>query len=283
MCDNGIIDRYRSGWMNENWVEVKNTALKWIEEAGEMLKDSLHDSLSVNTKSNPNDLVTEMDYKIERYLTDRILHTFPDHKVLGEEEAGADIQSTDGVLWIIDPIDGTTNFVHQKFNFAISVAVVKDGIGQIGIIFNVMQDEWFTAIAGEGAYLNGQKLASVTETDLPEAVIGLNGRWLAREKRSGEQSLHTMVRKSRSVRSYGSAAIELAYVACGRLDSYISFRLSPWDYAAGLVMLDEVGIITTDFQKRKPSFLEKSKILAARPGLHDQLLHYVHNHEGFDY
>ncbi|MFB4164712.1 inositol monophosphatase [Alteribacillus sp. JSM 102045] len=273
--------------MNENWMEIKNTALKWMEDAGKMLKeslqDSMHDSLYVNTKSSPNDLVTEMDYKVERFLTEQINNTFPEHKVLGEEEAGADIQSTDGVLWIIDPIDGTTNFVHQKYNFAISVAVAKDGVGQVGIIYNVMQDEWFTAVAGEGAYLNDRRLARVTEVDLPEAVIGLNGRWLAREKRSGEQSLHTMVRKSRSVRSYGSAAIELAYVACGRLDSYISFRLSPWDYAAGLVLLNEVGVITTDFQKQEPSLLEKSKILAARPGLHAQLLHYVHNHEGFDY
>ncbi|SDG93321.1 myo-inositol-1(or 4)-monophosphatase [Alteribacillus persepolensis] len=267
--------------MSENWAQMKELAVEWMMHAGAMLKESLHDVIAVETKSNPNDLVTEMDYKVERYLTEQILRTYPSHHVLGEEEAGKDIQSTDGIVWIIDPIDGTTNFVHQKFNFAISVGVIKDGVGQIGIVYNVMQGEWFTAVLGEGAYLNGQKLPPVTETTLPEAVIGMNGRWLAREKRSGEQSLHTMVRRSRSVRSYGSAAIELAYVACGRLDSYISFHLSPWDYAAGLVLLNEVGVDVTDFQGQRPSFIRRSRILAARPGLHKELLSYVYNHEGF--
>ncbi|MFB5660728.1 inositol monophosphatase family protein [Alteribacillus sp. HJP-4] len=268
--------------MSENWEEVQDTAAGWMNEAGKMLRQSLHESLKIDTKSNPNDLVTEMDFKIERFLTENIEKTYPHHKVMGEEEAGADIESTDGVLWIIDPIDGTTNFVHQKYNFAISVAVVQDGIGKVGLIYNVMQDEWFMAQEGKGAYLNGERLPQVTEVDLSEAVIGLNGRWLAREKRDGEQSLHTMVRKSRSVRNFGSAAIELAYLACGRLDSYISFRLAPWDYAAGLVLLKEVGAVVTNFNEKEPSMLKKDTILAARPKLHKQLLHYVHNHEGFE-
>ncbi|MDQ0298979.1 myo-inositol-1(or 4)-monophosphatase [Salibacterium salarium] len=269
--------------MSENWKEIKDIAVKWVEEAGKMLKESLHNSLDIKTKSNPNDLVTEMDYKVERFLTENIEKRFPQHKMMGEEEVGQNIGSTDGILWIIDPIDGTTNFVHQKYNFAISVAVVKDGVGKIGIIYNVMQDEWFTAIEGEGAYINEIRLPMATCVDLPEAIIGLNGRWLAREKRSDDKSLHEMVRKSRSVRSYGTAAIELAFAACGRLDSYISFRLSPWDYAAGLVLLKEVGMVVTDFQNKQPSLLEQSTILAARPSLHEELLSYVYNHNGFNH
>ncbi|RSL30417.1 inositol monophosphatase [Salibacterium salarium] len=269
--------------MNENWQEVKNVAEKWVEEAGKMLKESLHESLDIQTKSNPNDLVTEMDYKIERFLTEHIEKRYPQHKTIGEEEAGQHIGSTDGVIWIIDPIDGTTNFVHQKYNFAISVAVIKDGVGKIGIIYNVMQDEWFTAIEGDGAYLNEKKLPVATPVNLRQAIIGLNGRWLAREKQTDEKSLHELVRKSRSVRSYGTAAIELAFVACGRLDSYINFRLSPWDYAAGLVLLKETGMVVTDFQSQNPPLLQQSTILAARPELHEELLSYVYNHKGFDY
>lgn len=270
--------------MNASWNEVKDQAITWMDEAGEMLKDSLTHSLQVKMKSNPNDLVTEMDYKIERYLTKKIKSVFPDHLVLGEEETGADINTTDGILWIIDPIDGTTNFVHQKFNFAISVAIVENGVGKVGIVYNVMHDEWYSAVQGEGAYLNKVRLPEVTPTSLTEAVIGLNGRWLAREQRLGGQSLHRMVRKSRSVRSYGSASIELAFVAAGRLDSYISFGLSPWDYAAGLVMLKEVGIVTSDFKGNPPSYLKSGAILAARPNLHEELLEYVyeHNQEEFN-
>ncbi|WP_026700084.1 inositol monophosphatase family protein [Salibacterium aidingense] len=270
--------------MSEYWENVKNTAVKWVEEAGRMLKDSLHDSLDIQTKSNPNDLVTEMDYKVERYLTERIEQNFPGHKTIGEEEAGRNIASTEGVLWIIDPIDGTTNFVHQKYNFAISVAVVENGHGKVGIVYNVMQDEWFTAVDGRGAYLNDKKLPETCgPVSLPEAVIGLNGRWLARETRSDEASLHHMVRRSRSVRSYGTAAIELAFVACGRLDGYISFRLSPWDYAAGLVLLKETGITVTTFQGDSPSMLQQNTILAARPTLHEELTSYLYNHKGFTY
>ncbi|SFE42419.1 inositol monophosphatase family protein [Alteribacillus iranensis] len=267
--------------MTADWNELKNQAVKWMDEAGKMLKESLSHHLQVDKKSDPNDLVTEMDYKVERFLNEKINDTYPGHLVLGEEETGTNIESTDGVLWIIDPIDGTTNFVHQKFNFAISVAVVENGVGKVGVIYNVMHDEWYTAVEGEGAYLNESQLPEVTPVDLPEAVIGLNGRWLAREKRRDERSLHRMVRKSRSVRSYGSAAIELAYVASGRLDSYMSFSLSPWDYAAGLVLLKEVGVTATDFKGEPPSYLQSSTVLVARPGLHNQLLHYVHDHEGF--
>ncbi|SFL57382.1 inositol monophosphatase family protein [Salibacterium qingdaonense] len=269
--------------MNENWNNVKNEAVKWVEEAGKILKESLYEQLDIQTKSNPNDLVTEMDYKVERILKERIEHSHPDHKIIGEEEAGRHIQSTDGVMWLIDPIDGTTNFVHQKFNFAISVAVVENGVGKIGIIYNVIQDEWFTAVAGQGAFLNERKLEQTKPVTLQEAVLGLNGRWLAREKRADEQSLHHMVRRSRSVRSYGAAAIELAYVACGRLDCYISFRLSPWDYAAGLVLLKETGHQVSTFQNDEVPLLEPCRIAASRPGLHEELLDYLYDHKGFEY
>ncbi|MGY4689674.1 inositol monophosphatase family protein [Salibacterium sp. K-3] len=268
--------------MNQNWDAVKDEAVKWVEEAGRMLKESLFEQLNIQTKSNPNDLVTEMDYEVERLLKERIETTYPGHKIVGEEEAGRHIESTDGVMWLIDPIDGTTNFVHQKFNFAISVAVAENGVGKVGIIYNVMQDEWFTAVSGQGAFLNDKKLGPTTPVSLPEAVLGLNGRWLARENRADEQSLHHMVRRSRSVRSYGAAAIELAYVACGRLDCYISFRLSPWDYAAGLVLLKETGHIVTTFQNGPVPMLEQSRIAASRPELHDELLTYLYDHEGFD-
>lgn len=258
--------------MNENWQEMKENAVTWLKEAGNMLKEAIHLELNIQTKTHPNDLVTEMDYKVEQFLTKHIKDNYPAHRVLGEEGEGANLTTTEGILWIIDPIDGTTNFVHQKFNFTISLAIISDSIGQVGIVYNVMNEEWYTAVAGKGAYFNNHRLKQLTATTLTEAVIGMNGRWLLEDDFTNKKRLHTIVRKARSVRSYGSASLELAYVATGRLDSYINFRLSPWDYAAGIVILKEVGGLITDFNNRPLPLLHGSSVLASRPQLHDELV-----------
>ena len=261
--------------MNENWQEMKKQAITWLKEAGQMLKEAINLPLQVQTKSHPNDLVTEMDYKVERFLTKNIKSAYPTHRVLGEEEAGAHLSTTEGILWVIDPIDGTTNFVHQKFNFTISLAIVSNNVGQVGIIYNVMNEEWYTAVAGKGAYLNDNRLKQLTETTITEAVIGMNSRWLLKEEHANKKRLHTLVRKARSIRSYGSASLELAYVATGRLDSYLNFQLSPWDYAAGIVILKEVGGRITDFNNRPLPLLEGSSVLASRPRLPEEELSYL--------
>ena len=139
--------------------EMDNYAKHWVKEAGEKIRASFETTLNIETKTNRNDLVTNMDKDTERYFVSQIKKTFPEHRIFGEEGMGNDIQDLKGIVWIIDPIDGTLNFIHQQRNFAISLAIYEDGIGKIGMIYDVVHDELYHAIKGKGAYLNETKLS----------------------------------------------------------------------------------------------------------------------------
>src|SRR5699024_9093045 len=146
---------------HEDFEHVYEYAKQWVLEAGALIRDKIDTPMTINTKSNPKDLVTTMDKETERFFVQRIKEQFPDHLLLTEEGYGDDIVSMDGTVWIIDPIDGTMNFVHQKSNFAISVAIYHNGIGQIGLIYNVMDDILYSARKNSGAFKNDTKLAKL--------------------------------------------------------------------------------------------------------------------------
>lgn len=255
-----------------NWIQLKETAISWTKEAGEILKESLLTHIKVEYKSNPDDLVTEMDRKVERFFLEKITTHFPDHSFLGEEGINEEVDSLEGTLWIIDPIDGTTNFVHQQYNFAISVAVYHHGIGKIGVIYNVMDNELFHAVQGKGAFINDQRLPELEVVTVNEALLGLNARWLLKKDRSETGILAELVKTVRGVRSYGSAAIEMAYVAANRLDGYISMNLAPWDFAAGKVILEEVGGVITTFKGEPLNMLKKSSVFVGKKSFHEEVL-----------
>ncbi|WP_245805852.1 inositol monophosphatase family protein [Bacillus alkalicellulosilyticus] len=251
--------------------EIYKHAISWVKEAGTLLKKSLTKELKVEWKSNPDDLVTEMDRAIEAFLVSKISSQYPTHSILGEEGTNEGLQSEENTIWIIDPIDGTTNFVHQQFNFAISVAVFSKGKGEIGLIYDVMSDELFHVNRGQGAFLNEDKLNSLEKVEIEKAIISLNARWLF-ETNAYREQLTDIAVAVRGVRAYGSAALELAYVAAGRVDGYISMYLAPWDFAAGLVLLDEVGGIYTNINGEPLPLLNKNSIFAGKPGFHQEML-----------
>ncbi|MDR7072095.1 inositol monophosphatase family protein [Fictibacillus barbaricus] len=260
---------------NEKWITIEQAAKKWVLEAAKLLKDSFENTLTITYKSHIADLVTDMDKKVEQFFIQKIQESFPDHKVLGEEGYGDDVQSKSGVIWIIDPIDGTTNFVHQQSNFAISIGIYEDGVGILGIIFDVASGDFFFAKKGEGAFLNDVKLPMLENVALSEAVIGVNATWVGPNRRINHENVQSIVRKSRGTRSYGSAAIELAYVASGKIDAYLTMRLSPWDFAAGIILLNEVGGIATNADGKPIRLLEQNSILASKPGLHGEMLDHL--------
>src|SRR5690625_4990339 len=175
-------------------------------------------------------------------MAKKIKTKFPDHFLLSEEGYG-DLQiQKNGTVWIIDPIDGTMNFVHQKKNFAISIGIYHEGIGEIGLIYDVMRDELFHAKRSEGAYKNLERLPSLQhELKFEEVIIALNHHFLCKNNIVDEQVMQKLVKTVRGTRTYGSAALEFAYVAEGVLDGYFSMRLAPWDIAAGIVLVHEVG------------------------------------------
>ncbi|MBD1224424.1 inositol monophosphatase family protein [Virgibacillus halodenitrificans] len=246
--------------------KIFDQAKSWVLEAGETIRTKINDPLTINTKSNPNDLVTEMDKETELFFAKKIKDTYPDHLILSEEGFGDDIDSLNGTVWIIDPIDGTMNFVHQKRNFAISIGIYQDGVGEIGLIYNVIEDVLYSAIRNKGAYKNEEKLPLLSESvKIEEAILGLNHFWLCENRLVREQTMQQLVRKVRGTRTYGSAALEFAYVAEGIMDGYLTMRLSPWDIAAGVVIVNEVGGTTTDINGDELNMIKNNSVFTCNP------------------
>lgn len=254
------------------WEEIDRNAKSWIMEAGQRIKQSFSKTLTIETKSNANDLVTDIDKNTEQFFIKKIKEHYPDHKILGEEGFGDLISDLKGIVWIIDPIDGTMNFIHQQRNFAISIGIYEDGIGQIGLIYDVVHDELYHTIKGNGVFLNELPLPSLQEVQVNEAIIGINATWVTENKRINPLLLAPLVKHARGTRSYGSAAIEMAYIASGRMDAYISLRLAPWDIAAGIILVEELGGIATTLKGEPLNLLEKNSLFISKPGLHKDVM-----------
>ncbi|MEK0222511.1 inositol monophosphatase family protein [Bacillus proteolyticus] len=261
--------------MHEIWKDIDTHAKQWIREAGERLMGSLKKALIIETKSNAADLVTNMDRETERFLIGRIKETFPAHNILGEEGYGDEITSSNGVVWLIDPIDGTMNFVHQKRNFAISIGIYENGIGKIGLIYDPVHDELYHGIKGEGAFCNDLPIPMLEEGTIEQGIIALNAIWLTDNPLLNTKKMMRLVKNARGTRSYGCAALEMVYVATGRLDAYVTPRLSPWDFGGGQIIVEEVGGRVTTFSGTPLSIIEKSSVLVAKPGVYEELLPFV--------
>lgn len=259
-----------------NWNAIDKYAKSLIKEAGHRIRVSFYSSISIDTKSSANDLVTNIDREIEQFFIQNIRTQFPSHRIMGEEGFGDEIKDLKGAIWFIDPIDGTMNFVHQKRNFAISMAVYLDGIGYLGYIYDVMRDDLYHAVKGEGAYFNDERLPVLENSPLEECMIGINAVWATPNQKVEHEPLIEMIRNCRGTRSYGSAAIELAYVVTGRMDAYISMRLAPWDVAAGMILAKEVGALSSTIEGKPLSLLQTESFIVAKPGLQQHLLkHYI--------
>lgn len=251
---------------------IYDQAKRWVLEAGERLRTKMHQPLVIETKSDANDLVTEMDQETERFFAEHIRTTFPEHRVLGEEGFGDEVSDLDGTVWIVDPIDGTMNFVHQKQNFAISVGIYQDGVGVVGLIYDVMADCLYHAIKDQGAYKNDEKLEKLKEIQLDSSILCLNSFWAIENRLVHEEGTQALVRKVRGTRSYGSAALEFAYVAEGSIDAYITMRLAPWDIAAGVILVNEVGGVTTQADGSALDMVGKNSIITGNPSIHNEII-----------
>lgn len=256
--------------------EIYETAKNWIYEAGSFIREHMDEPLGIETKSNPNDLVTVLDKQTEKFFVDRIHQFYPEHHIIGEEGFGDTLSNVDGTIWIIDPIDGTMNFVHQKRTFAISIGILHNGAGEIGFIYDVMGDILYHVKRGEGAYKNNIKLAPLDkEKKLEEAIVGMNHFWLCENKLVDYPVMQKFVRKVRGTRSHGSASLELAYVAEGIQDAYLALSLSPWDVAAGIILNGEVGGIAGDIDGNPWNPLERSSSLVANPAIHRSIIEFI--------
>lgn len=258
-----------------DWHAIRDLAKEWILDAGDQLKEALKSTIQVEAKSTPDDLVTNMDRQIEQFLIGKVHETYPEHQVISEEGFGDDVQKVEGVLWLIDPIDGTMNFVHQKRHFSISIGVYENGVGRVGLILDVMNGDLYHCVKGSGAFQNDRRLPKLTPTPLEEAVVSVNATWLNRNRRIDPEIVRPIASQCRGTRSYGSAAIELAYVACGALDIYWSMRLAPWDFGAGLVLIEEVGGVATKVEGEPLNILKQNSLLVGNPLTHKIVVEHI--------
>jgi myo-inositol-1(or 4)-monophosphatase len=233
-----------------------------VIRAGELQLASLGRDIRVDKKS-AIDLVTEVDIAIERAFRDTIAERFPDHVVLGEEfEESGQRDAIPHYCWLFDPIDGTTNFAHGLPIFCSSLALEIDGELAVGAVYDPNRRELFTAERGHGARLNGLPIRVSTAAETLIDSLLVTGFHYGVHKDPGElmQLFEAFIRRSRAVRRLGSAAIDLCYAACGRVDAFYEMKLQPWDIAAGALIVQEAGgtISTVDgdpFRSRAGSVL----------------------------
>ncbi|EUJ33073.1 inositol monophosphatase [Listeria floridensis FSL S10-1187] len=232
-----------------------------------MIEASFARDLLIETKSNRNDLVTEVDQAVEALFTRYVNKNFPEHRIFGEENAAHKLTTLDGPVWIIDPIDGTLNFVEQKRNFAISVALYIEGVGEFGVVYDVEKDELYSGERGNGAYMNGEKLLQVeTKEGLADNLLIANVSAVKLYPK-----LADAIEASRGLRLYGAASLEYMAVAAGRAGAYLSANLAPWDVAAAKIIAEELGCVVTRLSGEEINMLEKGTSLVAMPHVYEEL------------
>lgn len=238
------------------------------EEAGTFLLDALgRDRTTVETKSSPTDMVTEMDRAAEGRITHLIRAERPDDAILGEE--GASEEGTSGIRWVIDPLDGTTNYLYRVPVFAVSVAAEDETGAVVGAVFDPSQAELFTAIRGVGAWRNGRPLLVTGTASLETALVATGFSYDRHRRRQQAMALAHVLPAVRDIRRFGAASLDLCWVAAGRVDAYFERDLQPWDLAAGTLIAREAGSWVGGFDGGEPS---PAGVVAAAPHLRDPLL-----------
>ena len=253
------------------YVDVAVTA---AQRAGKIILENLgHISKNDIGLKKESDFVTRVDKESERIIINTIKERFPGHSFLAEESVHE--SDTDSYRWIIDPLDGTTNYIHQYPVFSVSIALEYNGERIAGVIYDPLRNDLFTAAKGNGAFLNGNRIAVSLVIDLKDSLICTGFPFRQKEHIDLYLRLFKNIfNRVSDMRRAGSAALDLAYLACGRCEGFFEIGLSPWDIAAGALMIKEAGGIVTDFSGGN-NYLSTGNIVAGTPVIHEELLKEV--------
>ena len=229
-------------------------------------------------KKGPIDLVTAADLEAEAEFRRLIAREWPTHVVLGEEQADVAVPPGARCRWIIDPVDGTTNFAHGLALFCVSIALEVDGRVELGVVFDPIGEELFTAERGQGARLNGLPIHVSDRRALVDGLLCTGFPYTIRDDRGAQVAVfEAFLTRARAVRRLGSAAIDLCYVAAGRFDGFWEQQLHAWDMAAGVLIIEEAGGRVTRYDA-SPIDLFRGQIVASNGHVHDEMLHVIGTH-----
>jgi myo-inositol-1(or 4)-monophosphatase len=258
---------------------IRELAERLAREAGSVQRERYEGSFEVRTKSASIDLVTDVDHACEALIVDTIQTERSADAILAEEGGGEDYPDAEW-RWVIDPLDGTTNYTHGYPHFCVSIGVEQRGVLMVGVVYDPMLDELFAAVRGAGATRNERPIRVSEETELGRAMLGTGFAYDVH--RSSDDNINhfaDFVKAVRALRRSGSAALDLCYVACGRFGGFWELKLKPWDVAAGILIVEEAGGRTSDFSGGG-SCNSGRETLASNAHLHPAMVEILRNREG---
>ncbi len=254
-----------------------NTAVKAARRAATIINRASFDLDQIRVShKGPNDFVSEVDHAAEQAIIDVLRQAYPDHAILAEESgASSNLHDENENVWIIDPLDGTTNFIHGFPQYAVSIALQQRGQITQAVVYDPTRNELFTATKGVGAFLNEKRIRVAKRDKLADSLIGTGFPY---SDLSGLDEylkmFKAMTEKTAGLRRPGSAALDLAYVAAGRLDGFFEKKLKPWDMAAGALLVSEAGGIISDFTG-EGHHMTKGDVIAGSPKIFAQMLNVL--------
>jgi|SRR5579864_1089989 len=252
-------------------------AVRAARRAGAIINRAARDvEMLAVTRKRHNDFVTEVDKAAEQAVIDALRRAYPDHSILAEESgASAGASGESEYTWIIDPLDGTTNFIHGFPQYAVSIALQHKGVLTHAVIYDPTKNELFTASRGRGAHLNDRRIRVSKRAQMSEALIGTGFPFRDFETLDEYLAMfRALTSRTAGLRRAGAAALDIAYVAAGRLDGFWEIGLSPWDMAAGALLVQEAGGLVGDFSG-EPGYLDSGRIVCGNPKIFSQLLQVI--------
>jgi myo-inositol-1(or 4)-monophosphatase len=243
--------------------------------AGQLHRESYQTNVAIKTKSSGIDLVTHVDEEADRAIRDILTSLCPQDKVMTEETYEDSHQFDFSQTWVVDPLDGTTNYAHGFPYFAVSIAFVVDGVPQVATVYDAMHQELFSAVRGQGAYLNDLPISVSRNNDLTQSLLATGFPYDTHIKPEDNMGYFLKFMSScHGVRRAGAAALDLAYTACGRLDGFWELRLAPWDILAGALLIEEAGGQISDFFGDTLNFAQRKINIVGSNGspLHQQIV-----------
>lgn len=253
-----------------------NIATRTARQAGDLIRRYAGDVDKVRIQlKDANDFVSEVDKQAEREIIQALRRAYPDHAILGEE-SGKHGDETAEYQWVIDPLDGTTNFLYGLPHFAVSIGLKQKGRLFLGVVYDPLRDELFAAARGEGATLNNRRIRVSSRPSLENALLATGVPFRANQNLDLYlDTLRVLVPGTAGVRRFGSAALDLAWVACGRYDGFWEFGLQAWDLAAGALIIQEAGGLVGDLHGGS-EHLTHGNLLAANPKVFKEMLQRLH-------